>query len=136
MGTTADKLNYLANTKNLIKNAIVNKGQTINSGDSFRSFASKIENIQTGADLNDYFNLKPSTVVNTYSCGFAGLITMIPLNINLSYITDYENLFAYCCALNYIPNFDTTKVTSMEGVLENVKDSLLFQIEIQVMLLI
>ena len=55
MGTTADKLNYLSNTKNLIKNAIVNKGQTVNSGDSFRSFASKIENISSGVDLNDYF---------------------------------------------------------------------------------
>lgn len=38
----ADKLTYLSETKALIKQAIINKGVAVGSGDTFRSFASKI----------------------------------------------------------------------------------------------
>lgn len=77
MGTTADKLNYLSNTKSLIKNAIVNKGQTVNSGDTFRSFASKIENISSGVDLNDYY------VLTTNVTSFQQLVKKFPEDIKL-----------------------------------------------------
>lgn len=91
MGTTADKLNYLSNTKNLIKNAIVNKGQTVNSGDSFRSFASKIENISSGVNLNDYFNTNP---IGFPSLEFHSLIINIPVEeINISQVTSMYRCF-------------------------------------------
>ncbi len=45
MGTISEKLNYLNSTKTAIKNAIVTKGGTVADGDSFRSYADKINNI-------------------------------------------------------------------------------------------
>jgi hypothetical protein len=87
MGTTADKLNYLSNTKSLIKNAIVNKGQTINSGDSFRSFASKIENISSGVDLNDYYYL------NNASGALVERIKELPENLVDTGTTSLDSFF-------------------------------------------
>ena len=48
MGTTAEKLNYLAQTKEAIKSAIIAKGVDITEDDTFRSYASKIQEIQGG----------------------------------------------------------------------------------------
>ena len=48
MGTVTDKLNYLNETKQQIKQAIINKGQNINDEDTFRSYVEKINNIDSG----------------------------------------------------------------------------------------
>ena len=48
MGTIAEKLTYLNGTKTAIKNAIINKGVAVSDTDTFRSYASKIESMQTG----------------------------------------------------------------------------------------
>lgn len=48
-----DNLNYLDETKQLIKQAIVNKGQSISEEDTFRSYVGKIEAIETGIDTSD-----------------------------------------------------------------------------------
>lgn len=45
------KLNYLKDTKNLIAAAIISKGQTIASTDTFRSYANKINSISTAAKI-------------------------------------------------------------------------------------
>lgn len=42
MGTIGDKKNYLADTKEAIKQAIISKGQPVADTDTFRSYASKI----------------------------------------------------------------------------------------------
>lgn len=47
--STSDKLLYLNTTKTAIKTAIENKGQTIGAGDTFRSYADKIDAIETGS---------------------------------------------------------------------------------------
>ena len=47
MATIQEELNYLEETKGLIKNAIINKGQDITDQDSFRSYVNKIDNIST-----------------------------------------------------------------------------------------
>lgn len=49
MGSIADKLTYLQETKTAIKNAIVTKGVTINDTDTFRSYADKISSISSGS---------------------------------------------------------------------------------------
>lgn len=51
MGTLTEKINYLKQTKQYIKEAIISKGQSVSSSDTFRSYASKIENITTESDL-------------------------------------------------------------------------------------
>jgi len=53
MSTLQDELDYLQETKVLIKEAIINKGQDITDQDSFRSYVDKIDNIETGIDTSD-----------------------------------------------------------------------------------
>jgi hypothetical protein len=48
MGTVADKLSYLNDTKTAIKDAIVAKGVDVADTDTFRSYATKIGEIQAG----------------------------------------------------------------------------------------
>lgn len=47
MGTSAEKLNYLAETKEAIKDAIINKGAEVSDMDTFRSYAEKIDELPT-----------------------------------------------------------------------------------------
>ena len=44
-----DNLNYIGETKRLIKQAIINKGQEVSDTDTFRSYKDKIDAISTGA---------------------------------------------------------------------------------------
>lgn len=53
MGTLAEKLQKLADTKAAIKAAIIAKGQSISNTDTFASYADKIAAIQTGVDTAD-----------------------------------------------------------------------------------
>lgn len=48
MGTTADKLAYLAGTKDAIRSAISAKGVSVSENDTFRSYANKISAISSG----------------------------------------------------------------------------------------
>ena len=48
MGTTAEKLTHLSNTKTAIHDAIVAKGVEIPEGTTFQEYADKIANISTG----------------------------------------------------------------------------------------
>ena len=50
MGTINEKLNYLLQTKENIKQAIKGKGVGITDSDSFRSYAEKIGTIKAGGD--------------------------------------------------------------------------------------
>lgn len=49
MGTTADKLSYLIETKNAIRDAITSMGVTIDDNTPFRDYASKILEISSDA---------------------------------------------------------------------------------------
>lgn len=56
---TAEKLNYLLETKNQIKNAITEKGVSVTDTDSFRSYANKISQIEgsggtTGSNTDEW----------------------------------------------------------------------------------
>ena len=51
MGTINEKLEYLDNTKQAIKEAIINKGVSIDEQDTFRSYAEKIQSIEVGGDI-------------------------------------------------------------------------------------
>lgn len=51
MGTIADKLNLLLNTKAAIKAAIIGKGQTVADSDPFSAYPEKIQAIETGIQL-------------------------------------------------------------------------------------
>lgn len=53
MGTIADKLDLLLNTKEAIRQAIIGKGQAVAGEDPFSSYPAKIAAIQTGVDTSD-----------------------------------------------------------------------------------
>lgn len=61
MGTLNEKLEYLSQTKEYIKEAIISKGQPVSSSDTFRSYASKIAAIENG-DVITATNTTGSTV--------------------------------------------------------------------------
>ena len=48
MGSISDKISYLEETKREIADAIVEKGQTVQDSDTFRSYADKIKKISGG----------------------------------------------------------------------------------------
>lgn len=50
MGTIAEKLEYLLDTKTAIKNAIIAKGVPVENNATFRSYAESIGNIQSGGE--------------------------------------------------------------------------------------
>lgn len=67
MGTTADKLNYLMDTKTAIKEALVAKGVSVDDTDTFRSYADKIGEIQSGGGEGDtitYWDITPNAELN------------------------------------------------------------------------
>lgn len=53
MGTIAEKLQKLLDTKDAIRAAIIAKGQTVSNSDTFASYAEKIAAIETGIDTSD-----------------------------------------------------------------------------------
>ena len=73
MGTLSEKLQYLNDTKERIKEAIISKGQSVSSSDTFRSYASKISAIETVHNQN-----KSVTIDGTYSAdsGYTGIETI------------------------------------------------------------
>lgn len=76
MGTISDKLTYLAQTKETIKDKISSYGVDVSTGDSFRSYADKIE------DLRACYAFEPLP------------FTTIPINgTNVNY-TPYIKIFA------------------------------------------
>jgi hypothetical protein len=76
MGTIADKLKYLSDTKEEIKQAIIDKGVAVEDDATFRSYARKIGTIQTG-DLD----LPLSVFVGTYENA--------DINISYTFNNDY-----------------------------------------------
>lgn len=53
MSNINNKLDYLDETKQLIKQAIIDKGQEVSDEDTFRSYVDKISDIETGNDTKD-----------------------------------------------------------------------------------
>lgn len=49
---TLDKSSYLLRTKELIKEALIEKGVEVSDTDTFRSYASKVKSISTAEDLS------------------------------------------------------------------------------------
>ena len=100
MGTLDDKLDYLKETKEQIRQAINSKGQEVSTSDTFRSYATKISAIDTVNNQN-----KTITTNGVYSAdaGYTGLgnVTVsLPLDtkritINGTYNASSDELEGY-----------------------------------------
>lgn len=122
MGTTADKLNKLLETKANIKQAIINKGVDVSDDTKFADYPAKIADIIVGdaGDLIFYKNLYDARTSNgtsmkglfSYAAGDLDLS-----NLDTSKVSDMSYMFSSCSS-NYLDlsKFDTSKVTNMSNM--------------------
>lgn len=73
MGSLNEKLDYLNETKQLIRSSLVQRGQTVDDSTPFRDYASKILNIETQSDFIDN-----RTVINDFTYQNDGYYKDIP----------------------------------------------------------
>lgn len=136
MGTTADKLNYLKETQEAIKTALIDKGVEVSDGDTFRSYAEKISNISSGGgseetedislfgsivlpNISDYStsyaNEEMQNILNSYTALYRdeyGLTEEHPLKIKfqnkLTSLPSYgfSGFFYIICDLSECPNLE------------------------------
>lgn len=140
MGTTTDKLNKLLETKEAIKTAIKSKNIAVADSDPFSSYPSKISEISTGGgtgsldwseigyseqpqSLTDGYNYAKQIYDNwnmndtIYYNSDANLV-YFPL-VDTALVTNLDNSFANCSALQELPLINTTNVNSMNGAFTN-----------------
>lgn len=116
MGTISEKLSYLEETKELIKQAIVDKGVEVNDTDTFRSYADKISEIEGGGGAI----VLPSSI-RFQDAKDTDLSTFINANTNTSNLTTMQYMFYGCQNITSldVSNFDTSKVTSLYNCFRN-----------------
>ena len=129
MGTTAQKLNKILETKEAIRTAINNKGGTLTTTDTFASYPSAIDSLPSGGGdpLKGYLDeTKDASYMfsgysdYTYTTWFRNL-TYERLQKILSYnttssVTNMSGMFYYCKQLITIPLIDTSLVTNMSNM--------------------
>ena len=130
MGTTADKLNKILETKEAIRTAINNKGGTLTTTDTFASYPTAIDNLPSGG--NDWLKelLDESKNANYLFCGYSNTGSYTTWYYNLTYerlqkilsydttssVTKMYGMFYYCNALTSTPTINTSLVTSMDSM--------------------
>ena len=123
MGTLVEKINYLKETKTAIKNAIVAKGVSVSDTDTFRSYAGKIGEIQSGSSgggsennaIIDFTKYTDGTFIYK-------MISSIDLSsFDTSSVTRMSNMFSNLSSLQSLDlsSFVTSKVTRMDSMFNN-----------------
>ena len=133
MGTISDKLTYLSGTKDAIKQAIIAKGVEVTDTDTFRSYANKIEAIQSGGGTVNIpdgtkfgystFTTVPDSIIPYleaqtnmssmfYGCYF---LQTVPL-FDTSLVSNMSSMFTGCSSLSTVPLFNTSSVTNMNSM--------------------
>lgn len=137
----ADKMNYLLETKNQIKEAIKSKDVAVSDTDTFRSYANKISEIQSGINIDTVFTSNvflKSTDTSTYIV--QSILKSIPKNIIVEIFKKLpnksaKNMFSYCrnleeidlsdCNTSLVINFDSTfnycyKLARIKGIIDSI----------------
>ena len=114
MGTTAQKLNKILETKEAIRTAINNKGGTLTTTDTFASYPSAIDSLPSGGggSLKTLLDATKSTAYlffNYKGTSIEGLISYS----DTSSVTSMSRMFYQCSNLVTIPQLDTSNVTAM-----------------------
>lgn len=143
MGTTAQKLNKILETKEAIRTAINNKGGTLTTTDTFASYPSAIDSLPSGGNtlktlldatkstyrlfyqysgtsVNDLISYNDTSNVTNMTQMFyiCSNLTTIP-QLDMSNVTEIVQMFYNCSKLTTIPQLNTSKVTNMNGVFFN-----------------
>ena len=130
MGTTAQKLSKILETKEAIRTAINNKGGTLTTTDTFASYPSAIDSLPSGG--NDWLKefLDETKNANYLFCGYAYTGAYTTWLHNLTYerlqkILKYDTtssvikmygMFYYCRTLTATPTINTSLVTAMSSM--------------------
>ena len=138
MGTTAQKLNKILETKEAIRTAINNKGGTLTTTDTFASYPTAIDSLPSGGggslktlldatksayylfneykgtSVNDLISFSDTSEVTNMSYMFNNCknLTTIP-QLDTSKVTTMSNMFRGCYHLTTIPQLDTSNVKEM-----------------------
>ena len=117
MGTTAQKLNKILETKEAIRTAINNKGGTLTTTDTFASYPSAIDSLPSGGDntLKTLLDATKSTYYLFYNYSGASVNDLIRYN-DTSNVTDMSFMFYGCSNLITIPQLDTSSATNMNSI--------------------
>ena len=126
MGTTAQKLNKILETKEAIRTAINNKGGTLTTTDTFASYPSAIDSLPSGGNdwLKEYLDVTKdaSYLFSGYygngSTTWGRHLTYEILQNALKYdttssVTNMSGMFYICGKLTTIPLINTSLVTNM-----------------------
>ena len=114
MGTTAQKLNKILETKEAIRTAINNKGGTLTTTDTFASYPSAIDSLPSGGG-NTLKTLLDATKSTSYlfadysGTNIDGLISYS----DTENVTNMFGMFQNCKNLTTFPQLDTNNVTNM-----------------------
>ena len=133
MGTTAQKLNKILETKEAIRTAINNKGGTLTTTDTFASYPSAIDSLPSGGGdpLKEY--LDETKNASYMFCGYSNgnmattwynNLTYERLQKILSYdttssVNTMQGMFYYCKQLTTISSINTSLVTDMSYMFGN-----------------
>lgn len=117
MGTTAQKLNKILETKEAIRTAINNKGGTLTTTDTFASYPSAIDSLPSGGggSLKTLLDATKSTFYLFYQYMGVSIEGLISYS-DTSSVTDMRNMFYNCSNLTTIPLFNTSSCTTMIGM--------------------
>ena len=125
MGTTADKLNKLLNTKQAIKRAIINKGVDVGDDVKFSDYPAKINSIESGGSGEGGNNELTWNVVTDngtrgaylfYGCN--DLTELDVSNLDTSYMTSMSYMFYNCKSLTTLDlsGFNASKVANIANM--------------------
>lgn len=142
MGTVADKLNKLIETKEAIKTSIQNKGVEVLDTDPFASYPEKIDSIS--GDVSEYFNVSPSEtssgnfntswIINNFILKLPDItlpqeksdctamfrewnLPILPKITNTNFIGTAYGMFVACKTKSYdFSEWDISNITSMSNM--------------------
>ena len=114
MGTTAQKLNKILETKEAIRTAINNKGGTLTTTDTFASYPSAIDSLPSGGggSLKTLLDATKSCYYLFDHYSGTSVDDLISYN-DTSSVTNMNSMFYYCGNLTTTPPLNTSKVTNM-----------------------
>ena len=120
MGTTAQKLNKILETKEAIRTAINNKGGTLTTTDTFASYPSAIDSLPSGGggSLKTLLDATKSCYYLFFQYSGTSVNELISYN-DTANVTTMSYMFCYCTNLTTIPQFDTSKVKNMSNMFAN-----------------
>lgn len=118
MGTTAQKLNKILETKEAIRTAINNKGGTLTTTDTFASYPTAIDNLPSGGStLKTLLDATKSCYYLFFNYAGTSANDLISYN-DTSNVTNMDSMFSECINLTTIPQIDTSNVTDMSNMFD------------------